>query len=142
MVDVKIFLDYLCNELDYRFFAGVPCKGLSVVYKKLDSNILHYIPATSEAVAVSIVNGVSITGIKSVAIIHASMVNKINLDFNLTTGFPLFIIAYTEDNIKFNKGIYSLELGKDFRGDLDKIDKYLISKKGIGVLIIKEGVLR
>ena len=64
MVKAKDFLNYLCKELDYRFFAGVACPGLSPLYKKMDSEFMHYVPAVNERIGLGLVSGAYMAGYK------------------------------------------------------------------------------
>jgi len=103
MVKAKEFWNYLCNELDYRFFAGVPCKGLKPLYDKISSEFMHYIPAVNERVAVGIVSGARLAGIKSAILINANNIYAVYdlvFNFNSIYEIPFLIIVYNEGNKK------------------------------------------
>ncbi len=131
MVKAKDFWEYLCNGLDYRFFAGVPCKGLNFLYSTMSSEFLHYVPAVTEQIAVSFVNGANLAGLNSAVLMSAEEVNKLDLDFNKENTRPLFIIASGNNK---PKGIYSLELTEDLEGCLNK----MVKRDKPGVLFIRE----
>jgi len=134
------FWGHLCNVLSYRFFAGVPCEGLVSLYKKMDSNLMHYIPAASEQIAVGLANGAYISGIKSAILMASDNIEFLNLSFNFDNNF-FFFIAYGEIKPKFKQGIYCLDLTEDLEACLNKIDKHLASKRKPCVLFIGKGLI-
>jgi sulfopyruvate decarboxylase TPP-binding subunit len=142
MIKSLDFWEYLCNTLNYRFFAGTPCLGLMPLYNKMSSEFMHYIPAASEDIAVGLVNGALLAGTKSAVIMEADHINKLNLDFNINNDFPLFIIGYSLERPKLKQGIYVLVLDENLSRCLDKIDKHLLSKRKPCVLLIGEGILQ
>lgn len=132
MVKAKDFWKYLCNELDYRFFAGVPCKGLNFLYSTMSPDFMHYVPAVTEQIAVSFVNGATLAGVNSAVLMSVDAANKLDLDFNKENTLPLLIIA---SGINKPKVIYSLELTEDLEGCLNK----MVKRNKPGVLFIREG---
>lgn len=142
MVKAKDFWDYLCNGLNYRFFAGVPCNGLSYLYNNMDSGFMHYIPAVNEDVAVGLVNGANVAGINSSVLMDANRIEKLNLDFNLENSLPLLIIASSSEKPSFKKEIYNVTLTDDYKADLEKITKHSLSKGKPCVLFIGEEMIQ
>jgi len=147
MVKGTDFWEYLCEDLNYRLFAGVPCKGLKPLYDKMDSNIMHYIPAAREDVALGVVSGASIGGHKGAVLLS---INSIYLlydwlfSFNIQYEVPLLIIAYDDNNkrskIKSEYKIPQKILTDNFKKDLTYITNK--AEKSTAMLIITEGVLK
>lgn len=138
MIKATNFWNCLCLEHDYRCFSGVPCTVLSPLYAKLNSKFLWYLPAVNERVAMSIVSGAWLTGIKggvlmsSGAIIGLGNEIKAVKDFNIPM---LMIVASEDDKIKYP--FWHIELTDEFEKDLDKIAK----RNKPSVLVVKEGIL-
>jgi len=100
MVKAKDFWSYLCEELDYRFFAGVACKGLKPLYDKMNSKFMHYVPAVNERVAVGLASGVRLAGKRSAVLMsadHLLDVFNLLLEFNKKYEIPMLIICYDEE---------------------------------------------
>ena len=100
MVKAKDFWSYLCEELDYRFFAGVVCEGLKPLYDTMDSRFMHYIPAVNEKVALGLVNGARIAGVKGAVLMSANYLLDVSnslISFNKQYEVPALIICYDEE---------------------------------------------
>jgi sulfopyruvate decarboxylase TPP-binding subunit len=113
MVKAKEFWEYLCEELDYRFFTGVPCKGLKSLYDEMNPDFLHYVPAVNERVAIGMACGASLAGIKSGVLINADNIHVIHdpiVNFVSKYNISFLILAYSESNKKLNLGIPKSEL--------------------------------
>jgi len=149
MVKAKEFWNYLCNELDYRFFAGVPCNGLKPLYDTMSPEFMHYIPAVNERVAVGIVNGACLAGLKSAILIDIDNIyNVYDLLFNFSNVYKIqfLIVAYKnkESKMDLNKSGFDIPhkmLNTRFKADLKKFTD-ICEKDGLtGIIIIEEGVL-
>jgi hypothetical protein len=106
MVKAKDFWNILCNDLDYRFFAGVATSELKPLYKAMNADIMHYVPAVDEITALGIVSGAYIAGYKSGIIIDLKFVPDLcrYLVFNNDFNIPVLIIGQeTESLFNFNK---------------------------------------
>ena len=92
MVKAKDFWNYLCEELDYRFFAGVACPGLSPLYKKMDSKFMHYIPAVNEKIGLGLVSGAYMAGYKGALLMDMEFAYDITsfIRFNVNNRIPLY----------------------------------------------------
>jgi len=77
MVEAKEFINYLCNELKFRFFSGVPCIELQLFYNKMDITIMHYIPTVTETIAVGMASGVCISNIKSCVLMDSQKIDTV-----------------------------------------------------------------
>ena len=100
MVKAKEFWSFVCNDLGYRFFAGIPCKELKAVYGAMDSSIMHYIPAVNPEVALGIASGVWLSGIKSSVVVSTEDLDSmlyVLSSFNRKHKIPVLIILYSED---------------------------------------------
>ena len=148
MIEAKDFWEYLCVDLDYRLFAGVPCIGLKCLYDKMDPRIMHYIPAAEENIALGLVSGAFLAGMKGGILIDIKNLHNILnslCNFNLKYNIPFLVIAYAED-VKFNKilSMYKIpcrNLSNNFKRDLkyitNKSEKFYIP----GLITIGKGVL-
>ena len=145
MVKAKEFWNYLCNELDYRFFSGVACLGLNPLYKKMNSDIMHYIPAANERAALGLVSGAFMGGFKGGLLMDMYFKNDIItfLNFNLDYKIPFIIIGYS--NIEEEKLIYDLPiiyvLDGQYEDDIKRVTSESESNNIPGVIIIEEDVL-
>lgn len=147
MIKVKEFWEVLCEELDYRFFTGVPCLGLKPVYDKMDQRIMHYVPATKENTALGLASGVSLSGVKSGILINIDRLHNILdwlVSFNLEYKIPLLVIAYNKDNSKFKKVLSSYKIPYKISNDLTDL-RFIVKKleklSVPGVFIIGEGMV-
>jgi sulfopyruvate decarboxylase TPP-binding subunit len=137
MVKSKEFWNYLCKELDYRLFAGVPCSGLNPLYKTMNKDIMHYMPSVNERVGMGIVSGGWLTGFKGGVLLSsnslAGLKNEIQLikDFNI----PMLLIIYEDTKVTYP--FWHKELSEDFKKDLDKI----AGRNKPSILLIREGQL-
>ena len=129
MVKAEDFWNYLCNGLEYRFFSGIPCKGLNFLYDKMNVEFMHYVPAINERIAVNLVNGAYLTGVKGAILLPAEKI--FTFDFNNKNDLPLFVITSGET---IPRGVYTLELKDDLEGCLNKLAK----RNKPGVLFIPE----
>lgn len=129
MVKAKDFWYHLCEVLDYRFFAGIPCKGLNFLYNSMSPEFMHYVPAINEKIAVNLVNGAHLAGVKGAVFLPPEKI--FSFEFNNENLLPLFVI--TAGKIT-PKGVYVLELTDDLEGCLNRMTK----RKKPGVLFIRE----
>jgi len=148
MVKAEEFWSFLCNELDYRFFAGIPCKGLKPLYDTMSPEFMHYIPAVNERVAAGMCNGARLAGVKSAMLIDLKNIYSIfDLIFNFNSIYkiPFLIIAYENNKINLNKIGFDVKhkyLSKTlFKPSLRKFVKVVEEDNTTGIVIIKEGVL-
>jgi hypothetical protein len=137
MVKAKDFWNVLCNDLDYRFFAGVACPGLLSLYKTMSPEMMHYIPAANERIALGLVSGVYISGFKGALLMDMRFESDIIrlLNFNIEYKIPFLIIGYGSSGLSLPK----VEL-KSLK-DLNTIDKKSVAKLLPGIITIEEGTL-
>ena len=97
MVKAKEFWNYLCKELDYKFFAGVICNGLLPLYKKMDPQMMHYIPAANERIALGLVSGAQMAGINGGMLIDMDFAYDLTrlFMFNIDYKIPFLVIGYS-----------------------------------------------
>jgi len=144
MVKAKEFWDYLCGELNYKFFSGVVCPGLSPLYKKMNSGIMHYIPAVNERIALGLVSGAYLAGHKGALLIDMEFAYDITsfIKFNLTHRIPLLVIGYGDKNsvltYDFPRSIITIN---NFRKEIDFVVKKIEKEKVPGLVVIGQGVL-
>lgn len=159
MVKAKDFWEYLCNELDYRFFSGVPCEGLKPLYDNMSPEFMHYIPAVNEKTALGLVNGARLAGTKSAVLMHGdNIIDVINLllSFNKEYEVPALIICYDEEyywakhraitellltNFKVMNIGDDVEEGQTFRHNLDIVIKGSETENRPGIFYIGKGDL-
>ncbi|MHA1833669.1 MAG: hypothetical protein ACTSV7_06720 [Candidatus Baldrarchaeia archaeon] len=152
MVKAKEFWQYLCEELDYRFFAGVPHINLKPLYDGMNSKIMHYIPAARENTALGVVSGACLAGVKGGIFLYVEEFEdllKWLRRFNLKNKIPLLIFVYDDanDNIRFYDILSFYKIPYAFlKGDFKKTLKEMADRSEKlsvpGVVIIKEGVLK
>lgn len=150
MVKAKEFWEYLCNELDYRFFSGVPCEGLKPLYDTMNIDLMYYVPAVNERVAVGLVNGARLASVRSAILIDINNIYTIYdllFNFNNIYKIPFLIIAYQSKNSKIdlNKSGFDIphrSLAKTrFKPGLKKFVEITEEMEIPGVIIIEEGML-
>ncbi len=139
MVKAKDFWNYLCEDLDYRFFAGVACPGLVPLYKKMSPDFMHYIPAANERVALGLVSGAYLSGFKGGLLIDSEFLSDIQrlLSFNLSHKIPLLIIGYGKNNAKLKIPTVNV---KELR-DIKRADRIYESKLSPVLINIEEGLI-
>lgn len=138
MVKAKEFWSCICDSFDFRFFSGVPCRGLAALYNTMHKDFLHYIPASNEQIALGLVNGAYLAGFNSAALVDINRVSNLDLDFNLKNSIPMLIIS----SVEFYRGdLFSINLTDNYEDDLRGVITYIAGERKPGVLIINEGVL-
>jgi len=145
MVKAKDFWQYLCEELNYRFFAGVACPGLSPLYKKMNSKFMHYVPAVNERVGLGLVSGAYMSGFKGALLIDMKFVYDITsaVKFNVENRIPLLIIGYSDSEESILT--YDFPVGyisdDSFKVDVHRVSQQSESEKVPGVIVIEKGGL-
>jgi sulfopyruvate decarboxylase TPP-binding subunit len=143
-LEVKEFWNHLCEDLGYRFFSGVACKGLKSLYDNMDPGIMHYVPAVNERVALGIVNGVSMSGDKCAILINIKYISDLYniLEFNADYKVPILFIVYGDSVAVKNSPIKFFNLNfNTFRNDLNRLERTTILKGKPGMIVINKGVL-
>lgn len=94
---IKDFWKLICEEHGYRFFSGVPCERLKLLYKTMSPDFMHFIPATKSDVALGIVSGAVFTGKKACLLIDDIQITQCYLWLNIFVYrhdiLPLIIVA-------------------------------------------------
>ena len=151
MIKAKDFWNYFCNNLEYRFFSGVPHIAFKQLYKKMNKSFLHYVPAVNASAAMWLVNGVSLTGMNSAVIISIyDLGNCINntIKFNIEHDLPLVVLVNKpslKEDIKFvkdfifNYKVKVVELSENFTDDLDLLSD--TSNNLLSLLLVEEGMV-
>jgi hypothetical protein len=146
MEKAKVFWQFLCNEMEYRGFSGVSCNGLKPLYAKMDSEFLHFIPATNENIALGIVAGMNISGIKSGILMRTSnfcnIVNYLNL-LNDKYKIPVLLILFEDEVIQFKRftKVLSMYLDHNYNRKLKKFLEKMEKESVPGILVIREGII-
>jgi len=150
MVKAKDFWEYLCNELEYRVFSGVPCLGFKPLYDNMNSDIMHYIPAVKEDIALGIMSGAALSGWKTGIFLHIdeaySVLNWLE-KFNLEYKVPLMVFIYKdEDNTLLNKfismnKINKISLGDGFKRQLKTLNSKIEDTLSPGIVFIGKDLL-
>jgi sulfopyruvate decarboxylase TPP-binding subunit len=125
MLKGKEFWVYLCEELNYRFFTGIPFSEVTELYKNMDSSIMHYVPAAHEEIAVKLATGAWIAGFKSAIILEPKKITSISININKELNIPLLFI--TNEIIKSKDFIIS--------DNIDSLSKEMSSTGRSGILI-------
>lgn len=145
MVKAKDFWNFVCEELNYRFFSGVACEGLQPLLKAMKPEFMHYVPAANERLALAMASGAKVGGFKGGILISGhflsdlmTIINDLNLEYKI----PVLIIAYVENNEELPLKIPKAKLNKQ---NSDGYKEVLLSslkqseKKNIPVLLAIEG---
>jgi len=144
MVKAKDFWNYLCMDLDYRFFSGVACPGLSPLYKKMTSKLMHYVPAVNERVGLGLVSGAYMAGFKGGLLMDMSFAYDLTsfMTFNVSNRIPLLVIGYGNKDSALTYDFPSEFInGSTFDKQIKKVAKASELEKVPGLVVIKEGVL-
>jgi hypothetical protein len=156
MVKAKEFWDYLCNELDYRFFSGIPCLGLKSLYDEMSPKFMHYIPAANERIALGLVSGAWLSGTKGAVLISSTnILEVINLlkNFNNEYKIPILIICYADNYDWAEQDITSFLLRnfeivhiiddvETFKTNLNLIINEMGKKKRSGIFFVGKGDIK
>ena len=146
MIKAKDLWCFLCDKMNYRGFSGVPCIGLKPLYAKMNSGFLHFIPAANENIALGIVAGMNISGIKSGILMRASnfcnIVNYLNL-LNDKYKIPVLSILFEDEVIQFKRftKVSSMYLDYDYNRKLKKFLERMEKELIPGILVIRKGIL-
>jgi len=142
MVKAKDFFNVLCEELNYRFFSGVACKGLAPLYKVMDDSFMSYTPAVNEITALGLCAGASIAGLGSGVFFDMRFKEDMysNFPFLLTNKLPIMLIGYSEKKEDFKYDIPVVYF-KDMV-DLNKLSKKIDKQSTPGLLIIGKEVFK
>jgi len=144
MVKAIEFWNYLCKELDYRFFAGVACEGLSSLYKKMNANIMHYIPAANERIALGLVSGAQVAGFKAGLLLDMRFAYDLTsmLEFNVSHRIPFLVVGYSEKEAHL---VYDFPeasiLDNNYQDALKQVTSKSESELVPGLVVIGKGVL-
>jgi len=146
MVKATEFWNYLCEELDYRFFAGVACPGLVPLYKKMNADIMHYIPAANEKIALGLVSGARIAGNKGAVLMDMRFIYDLtdSFKFNVDYSIPLLVIGYNsggEDEFPSYDFPVAFIIGESFKDDLNRVVSRSEDEKVPGLIVIEKGGL-
>ena len=146
MVKAKEFWDYLCKDLDYRFFAGVACPGLVPLYKKMSSAFMHYVPAANERIALGLVSGAYVAGLKGGLLIDMRFAYDLTslFKFNVDYGIPLLVIGYNgeeEDAFLAYDFPVGFIVGDSFKEDLQRVVSRIEEENVPGLITFEKGGL-
>lgn len=147
MMDTKGFWNYLCVDLGYRFFSGVPCKGLKQLYDTMDAEIMYYVPAVDERTALRIASGVALSGDKAGVLMHASYIENIRdtVRFNDIYEVPILFIVYEDREVIAPYNVVRADVGlgnNTFEKVLKRVDNYINKYRKSKMLVITEGDLK
>ena len=147
MVKAKVFWNYICNELDYRFFSGVVCEGFVPLYDEMSAEFMHYIPAANERIALGMAAGARMTNLKSGILIDYKNIYVLYdwlFNFNKVYRVPVLIIVYNDNKEKLNLTGFpkselnsSVNFNKKLKSFVNKIEKDRLP----GILSIGKGVI-
>ena len=146
MIKAKEFWEFLCNDLNYKFFAGIPCEGLYPLYNAMDSDMMHYVPTVNERIALGLISGAKYAGVKGGMLMSASNALKIIdpiLNYNVKSTIPLLVLVY--EDVEVNQGLFlfelpSIRLKSNFKKDLKAVASKSETLSVPGIILIKEGV--
>jgi len=144
MVKAEDFWNYLCIDKDYRFFTGVACPGLAPLYKKMNAEIMHYIPAANERIALGLVSGAHTAGLKGALLMDMRFAYDLTnvFGFNIDYKIPFLIIGYGDKDsylaYDFPRAVITSD---NFKKKTNTVIKQVENEKVPGAIIITGGVL-
>jgi sulfopyruvate decarboxylase TPP-binding subunit len=143
MVKVKEFFKVLCEDLNYRFFSGVVCSGLSALYKSMSDSFMLYVPAVNETIALGVSAGAAISGMGSGIFLDLKFKEDIysNFNFLIENKLPLIIIGYSENKKESFKYDIPIVHFKETE-DIVKLSNKMEKKSVPGLLVIGKDVLK
>jgi len=135
MVKAKDFLEFLCNELDYRFFSGTSTSGSEALYKHMSPDFMHYMPAATEQIALGLVAGSLIAGFKSVVILPTDKITQLDWSLNL----PVLVIAFGKS--KLPSDFLKVKLSDSFKKSIKTLVTKVNNQVKPGVILVEGGQL-
>ena len=145
MVKATDFWNYLCNELNYRFFAGVACKGLDPLYKAMSPDFMHYVPAANERTALGLTSGAYVAGLKGGILLDMTFAYDLStyLMLNVNYRIPLLAIGYNKTGEAYLAYDFPSEpiTSKNYKKALKKVTFEMEAESIPGLVVIGEGVL-
>lgn len=125
----------MCEELGFRFFTGAPTENFKIFFETMKPSMLHYIPSINSNIALGLVSGAYLSGIRGALFIEMDSLISIKDEltaFNKRYKIPILIITEGDAGLLDLKQ-FSLE-------ELSKINDYLFNKANIPcVLTIDKG---
>lgn len=126
---IKDFWEILCGGFGYRFFAGIPFKEAEGIYANMNADIMHYVPASNEHIALNLATGSRVSGFKAGVILSARLINKLDLSFNKDFEVPILFISASDDSHNLRKDVYS-------SNTLEKVMNYMDKRNSSGVVLL------
>jgi sulfopyruvate decarboxylase TPP-binding subunit len=96
MKKAKDFWQHICVDLGFKLFTGVPCKEFKDLYDTMYGDVMHYIPATSELVALGMVNGYWFTGQLGAVLCPSELLHNLVptlVSFNVAHRVPALVLV-------------------------------------------------
>lgn len=138
-MNTDIFWNILCNDLDFRFFSGVPVESLDFLFNSMKKDLLHYVPTVSDTTAVGIVGGMRLSGYKSAIISTDDTFYAAQLQIHkliVASSIPILFITNSSYNpFSFKLFRYSNEEPSDI---LNAMDSYMLESNKPAVLLLED----
>jgi len=134
MVKAKEFWDLICDKMDYRFFSGIPIATFKAVYDAMDPEVMHYVPAANEQIALNASFGAYLSGFKSVTILPSYKIKL--LDFSLIEQAKIPTLIITDKKVSIPTAINSE--CKSLRG-LESFIRKIETQCCLGILTVSKG---
>lgn len=135
MVKAIEFWKFICEEMDYRIFSGVPCLDLKPLYDKMSSKFMHYVPAVDEYTAFGISIGAITSGAKSGVLLDSNYLDVANDWMIFCAEHKEHILIIT--NRELEKKVSNIV----FNGNYEKLRSFLTNKETTGkpaIVVLKE----
>ena len=126
MITDQTIWEIICEGYDYRFFSGLPFDQAQDLYGSMAVDIMHYVPAVEENVALMLASGAWTSGIKSGVLMSPEGIGKLDVSFNIEFKVPVLIVTKGEVS---TKGLY-------VSSDLKKVISYIEKNRRPGVLVL------
>lgn len=127
----KEFWKVVCEELEFRFFTGVPFDDFKRLFNTMDTKFLHFVPAISKSIAIGLASGTYISGIKSVVLIDNTSLKKLkNEIFNFNVKYRIPVLFVTE---KSNKDLGLKEFTFD---EISELNDYMYKDEHLPCVLV------
>lgn len=146
MVKAKEFLQFLCSELEYRFFSGIPFIEAKPIYDNMTRELMHYVPAANENIAVSMANGAWVSRFKACVLLSLEHILKVDWSFNQSRKIPVLVLSCFTGNVSvpFSSVFVGseTEYEYDIKSALWHLDDIMENTSLPTILFFKEGVFK
>lgn len=119
----------LCKDFNYRFFSGIPFEEATSLYNNMNSELMHYVPASNEHIALNLATGSRVSGFKSGVLLSAMFMNRLDLSFNFDFEVPILFISALSKEYALRQDVFS-------SNSLTKVLSYMDKRNSSGIVLL------